>query len=460
MTTRGNGTLTSVIIALFLFCLPISMAAANSGWAILNIGVVILLWQQRNENWLGRQGLHWRVFFGHPLQIAVTVFIATQIVSWLFSDVCQHRLKALSELQHPLSFLLVSGLCRGRPDFSRHVEGKLHWLAGATAIVAAYCVAQFFTGIDWAHGFQAVLKTPRLVGANYRTSGFFGHPLTLAYLSLVCLPILGMFAFNPKPLKNSFWPYGLGFIGCLIALLSAQSRTVWVVAIIVIAMLFAIRSLKVMLGVMAVLIVVLGLFYASNAGFRDRLLQMNPRTANPVEFMRLQFWRVHWQIYQRQPLLGVGTNCSTYILKDAYARAGLQGYGRKFAAHNQYLQLLADSGIIGFLSFMSIFIVMIWQFLSRAFLKTMLKPAQKAHAPPVTSPKSAVDQDVYASRLWHRRIRRYGYESPGHVAAFLMVLGFLIGCLTQNAAKDSVVAIALWMFLAFFTVIEREPNDA
>lgn len=57
--------------------------------------------------------------------------------------------------------------------------------AAAAFVHFVYCMLQRHTGIDWVHGFNAILPAGRYAYGVYRISGFMGHPLTMGYCQAV-----------------------------------------------------------------------------------------------------------------------------------------------------------------------------------------------------------------------------------------------------------------------------------
>jgi O-antigen ligase len=70
-------------------------------------------------------------------------------------------------------------------------------------------------------------------------------------------------------------------------------------------------------------------------------------TQADVSSGRLHFWSVGWQIFMAHPILGAGLDAfgTAFPLYDSW-----NGNFRVEQAHNDYLQILADAGILGFIS--------------------------------------------------------------------------------------------------------------
>ncbi|MGI8733449.1 MAG: O-antigen ligase family protein [Pyrinomonadaceae bacterium] len=95
--------------------------------------------------------------------------------------------------------------------------------------------------------------------------------------------------------------------------------------------------------------------------------------------IRLLYWGVGWEMFRAHPLLGVGANNYEAAFPAAreqfsarHSRSALVGMNEQLLtqyAHNEYVQILAELGLIGFLLF-SVFCVLLtrtlWQALRRA----------------------------------------------------------------------------------------------
>jgi len=79
---------------------------------------------------------------------------------------------------------------------------------------------------------------------------------------------------------------------------------------------------------------------------------------------RLYFWVTSWEVFEDHPLIGVGTG----DYKEAYALKNLEQYPRlppliqnTENPHNQYVLVLAQLGLLGFVSLLSIFVLQVRQ---------------------------------------------------------------------------------------------------
>jgi O-antigen ligase len=98
-------------------------------------------------------------------------------------------------------------------------------------------------------------------------------------------------------------------------------------------------------GGLALLIVILGfVLYLTNDSTLTRVVSM--QGTEDITNGRTHFWSIAWQIFKDYPILGSGL--------DSYGTAfpnydTWNGIYRLESAHNDYLQILSDAGILGFL---------------------------------------------------------------------------------------------------------------
>jgi O-antigen ligase len=78
------------------------------------------------------------------------------------------------------------------------------------------------------------------------------------------------------------------------------------------------------------------------------------------EGRRLQIWRATWQMIKANPIVGVGLG-GFWVIITEYDGGVLGGRARPYAAHNDYLELVASVGLIG----LAICLWFVWGFIKR-----------------------------------------------------------------------------------------------
>ena len=253
-----------------------------------------------------------------------------------------------------------------------------------------------------------------------RPRGFYSHPLTFAYASFFFWPLSVLLT-----IKNSrnitSW---LLFSGSGLCILLTQSRTIQAVA----AMILLWNLWTHLKGKMraALLLVLLAgsfsMFFVPNPVSEKFINTFNSKGVDlhsqyPDD--RLAFWHVHWMIGQERPITGHGFQLNMAYRLPYYEKIGLEGFVKPYEAHNMYLQIWCNSGLIGLILFL---IWVLWQL--HLFYKTDRHPS------------------------WFRHI------------SIQTLSGFLLVSLTQNAFQDASVRMILTMFLsACWLVVFARPIE-
>ena len=86
------------------------------------------------------------------------------------------------------------------------------------------------------------------------------------------------------------------------------------------------------------------------------------RTVDASAAARLTFWKWSWDLLKEKPLLGVGSgNWKVAVLK--YENKTKEDFTYAYKAHNDFVETTAETGFIGGLLYLGIFILTAWAFL-------------------------------------------------------------------------------------------------
>jgi O-antigen ligase len=276
-----------------------------------------------------------------------------------------------------------------------------------------YCLVQRYIGIDFAKGLDARLGDHRLsVGGVYRVSGAMGHPLTLTYnLMIMALGsvALAINKWNEDKRCLEFKLWLAISISSLAILFISGSRFVLIVLVFIPFICELRRIIKLWpyaLGSFVLLTVGLWFegtiiarfseFFAQNQTIYERL-------------PRLLFWKIHWLMFLDYPISGVSLSGLDKATETYYHASGI--HDKMYTAHNMFLQLLADSGLIG-LSGLIVFYI--------GYLK------------------SAVKSVALNSK---------------HTGLLYLFVSTLLVSIQQNNLRDSEFLLAFWYFTALQYVL-------
>ncbi|MCJ8275857.1 MAG: O-antigen ligase family protein, partial [Bdellovibrionales bacterium] len=197
-------------------------------------------------------------------------------------------------------------------------------------------------------------------GTFWRAKGFFSNPITFANsFGVLAFFVFGLFISQIGNLsKKQLWTIVAGFSVFLLAIVFSLTRGIWlsVFFILLILPLFindkTIR--KGMYGVMFLFLITV----SAQPSLREHFKSSFTITESSAG-KRMRLWNINYEMFKDNPLLGVGLHQNPkHTLKyyiEIYKKRDMESH-----AHNLFLQVLAGTGIFGFLFFM-------W-FMSRNYL--------------------------------------------------------------------------------------------
>lgn len=300
-----------------------------------------------------------------------------------------------------------------------------------------YCLAQRTWGLDWARGFDQFLGSNRLAYGAYRVSGLMSHPLTLTYNLMLIL--FTSAALSSQNNSNSSWNspkilFTWGFIAflCFVLLLISGSRFVLLLLPPAFLIGYAPRlksrlgffrkklhqESKIFFGIslIAFFSSIFLLFLLGGSTWSRFSELFDPSIAWEQRWPRLIYWKIHWQLFIEHPIFGVSVAKASLAAKNSIALIG--NPLESMNAHNIFLQTLADSGIIGFVGLLILFL---------SIVKTLKSP------------------------LLGKASQR----------GFTMILVGLLGSsMAQNTLRDSEFVFCLWMSLGCLLTLNEEEGES
>jgi len=342
----------------------------------------------------------WSVVCRTPLDAALAILGTTFVISTLASG---HPFEASGWLGRwvVLAYFLTYWWLRD----ARHAVRLVHVLVGAGALAAVYGILQHFTGADW---YRSLLGRPTFVhprnagSQGYAVVGFFRNYLTYAHAMLFPLAWAAALAVRGSVAGIVAAPL------LVVAIVFSTARGAWLAALAggtILAMVARRRATLLMLGALAAAAC---LAFALAPDLRRQATEMFATTGENAA--RIEIYRANLDIVHERPIFGVGFG--------RYQRAAPPYYvahpeaDRHSHAHNDYLQIAAEAGLVGLAAFSLLY-------------ATALRKGWAAI-------RRAATPEVWAVA----------------VGAWIATWAFLVGGLTQYNFGDSEVAIPMWLALA------------
>lgn len=196
------------------------------------------------------------------------------------------------------------------------------------------------------------LSGNEFVSSDLRPRGFYSHPLSLAYAVLWFWPAALHAALRPGRTR-------LGIAtGIMVALMIywTESRTVQGVAFLLLvwnlATLLKGRTRQIAAGLFIVGLVIT---FATENRISHKFVATFSKSGvdrhSDYADDRLAFWHAHSLMVKERPLIGHGIDLDRPYRTPYYEELGLGDFLKKYEAHNTYLQLIAEGGLIAFAFF-------------------------------------------------------------------------------------------------------------
>ena len=267
--------------------------------------------------------------------IAIGLFITTMLISAIFSDDILYGLKRWADMWiwRFMPFVVVLFLLNNYIDAKKVM---LTAFAGIT-VTSVYAVYQGLAGIS-------------------RANGFYGHPMTLGGWLCIFLPLLLIEFFEKKLLKQYHWLAGLAFCICSAGLVFNATRGAWLAVTIVctVLLLYYMFKSKRNLAVSIIFIALISTVLVNNPKFMHRLDTIDDFDKYQSNTERILMWQSAWNMFKDHPILGVGLG----QYKENYQQKYISPEAKEpqlSHAHNNFLQMLAENGIVGFVGFAIMF---------------------------------------------------------------------------------------------------------
>ena len=378
-------------LCLFAIASFLSIAGANVFLGLSTLFFLIVLFRNKDADITCSDDEYFKV---------IAVFAGVLLVSALCSANIGYGLKTWADffLWRFMPFIIISLLFANEESVSKLLKA----IGCGYFISCLYAVYQgvFVFKMNIAHG---------------RADGFVGHPMTLAGWSCILLPALLVFVFRKDISKKLHLAcIALFIVGC-IAIVFNSTRGAWLalaIALPLISLPFILKSKKLFMGFASV-VVILGLVLANNASFMKRFDSIADTKHNWSNASRFIIWDTAYGIFKEHPVLGVGLGSFSKEYKSKFVdskelkqqaaeyyryrknlkQKKLTAAQKKFSkahiqklavasrkvwenktlrdlshAHNNFIQMLAENGLVGFAGYIFAFGFILWKNIKNYFL--------------------------------------------------------------------------------------------
>lgn len=173
------------------------------------------------------------------------------------------------------------------------------------------------------------------IGLPIRLFGTLSHPNGLGYVALAYIILARL------DKKHTFWKY-INLFAAVVVIILAQSKTAWIALIVWLLLTWVLQRLTTRKQQISQIIAFLLVFLLIVATFLF-VIQKDFFVSQNLTFSgRIYVWKISFDTWLDNPVFGYGPGFWTTYFRQDY------GYLWAGQAHNQFLQSLGESGILGF----------------------------------------------------------------------------------------------------------------
>ncbi len=345
--------------------------------------------------------------FPSTVALPAAAWLAALAASAAFATT--HRTEAIATLQRPACGVLLAWavwqLCRS-PD---HWLRLLRVLALGGLAIGLVALAEASGEPDIRAWLAALHGGAIPIGDVPRVASTLSHPNEAAMLLELSLPLLIGWAWTTAPRwRPALVAAAAGTLLAIVLTFSRAGITAAALSLVAMAALCGVhreRRKLLLLGLTA-LVLPLALLWAWQAdpGLDQRLTAGIMVRSSPGPPARIEFWSAAVEMLRDHPWLGVGPDNFRWQFA---SYSGVTASHVGIHAHNQYLETLADTGLVGMLAFMWMLVALV---------------------------RVAID-----------RVRRAGSDWPWRVALLTSLSGWLLHALLDDFERFWPTSVAFWL---------------
>lgn len=274
--------------------------------------------------------------YGISVFVLATALVLGTVFSYVFPDSLRILLFFMASF---LAMFIITGSCNTSEDIGKYIQ----FISFGVTITALYAIYQKFAGVEVVASLVDTSVNSGMPGRVYST---FGNPNNYAEYLIAFMPFMFAYAISRKKVLNKIIYLSM-FLLAGLALVLTYSRASWVAFAICVMVYTIFVNFKVI-----PFIIVAGLccFPLLPSSIVNRILTIGNMKDSSNSY-RLYIWtgvlkmlKTHWQ-------LGIGLGPDTF--HKIYPTYSTQKAILAPHSHMQYMEMMVEGGIIGFISYIA-----------------------------------------------------------------------------------------------------------
>lgn len=323
-----------ICLYVLIFCLPFSRAIIE-----ICATTAIVMWVIKRLLGYRTNGL-WRIFPSTYLNLPLFSFMLICIFSVIISSYFVLSLRAFiwKTAEYTLLFFIVIEVINDK----RKIRNILITVLISAGIMGMDGGIQYFTHVE-------LLRHRSLF--KERVTGPFSSPNDFAAYLVVILPLILSLSFSELKSRRLRWLLKLESALLMVLLIIGISRGAWIGFVAALLFIGIFNGKRALLTILVTLVI---LFFILPPNFKGQIKSIFILNAPGGNMDRRLMWQGGWDMFLDKPILGHGLG--TFMRNFMDYRP--QGYEEIVYAHNCYLQIAAELGVIGLATFLWMIILL------------------------------------------------------------------------------------------------------
>ena len=299
----------------------------------------------------------------NSLQKLLILYFLAHLISLAYSDNFYEGVKTIEKYLTFLIFPIMILAHNGDEIFKKKLK-RVYYVTTTIILIFAFTKASYNSYLNQT---IYIFNPENLVIENqflyHRLMGYFGNSATMFSL-YICMSLAFMIEEFFKNKNVSKWMYLSASI-LLVGLILTQSFTSLVIFffMLIASAIFFSRFIKQALWMLSATFVLALFLFSQKAGDFDTTI-LNYDLKNNIHHkswnslnVRLAKWECALEVINENLPFGVGAGSTQQTLNEKYKHKGFDlGYEKQFSTHNQFLNVLVETGIIGIIVFVLLII--------------------------------------------------------------------------------------------------------
>jgi len=286
-------------------------------------------------------------FARDKLSIFMAILLAIMLSSTFYA---LDKKLTLSESARYISYVFMYFVIKYEFNNKKQIKILIRCYIFISTVVCSIGIVQYFTRI----GLDEKYIKSFSIGKNIKMASTLSHPNAYAgYLILIIFPIIMLSIYEKNKNKKIF--YILLSVLIFINILMTYSRNAilgFALGLVVLVIIYSIKIIFALGGFGVLILLIPSVFQRVQAIFNSSQNES-----------RIKLWKTALMMIKEHPILGVGngnyvTQYDTYIQK---YRLDYNSYTH-YPAHNSYLKVQSELGIIGIVSFLGVIVTALLRF--------------------------------------------------------------------------------------------------